>query len=184
MQKLEENKISSVLVYKGSFLKVNKDEVLLPNRKIGIREYVDHPGASVIIPILPNNKIILIRQFRYAMESEFLEIPAGKLNENETPLECAHRELKEECGYSAGEMKFLTTIHPAIGFSNEIMNIYFATNLKKVEQYLDEDEFLELVPIELYSAIKLIWDGVITDAKTIIGLLWLEKKQSTIKIIK
>ena len=181
MQKLKENKLSSSLVYKGSFLKVKRDQVLLPNHKIGIREYVDHPGASVIIPMSPNNKIILIRQFRYAMKSEFLELPAGKLNKNETPLDCAHRELKEECGYNAGEMKFLTTIHPAIGFSNEVMNIYFATNLKKIEQFLDEDEFLELVPMELNIAMELIWEGTITDVKTIIGLLWLDKNNQLLK---
>ena len=175
MSDLKESTKSTSVVYNGDFLDVRRDEVLLPNGKIGLREWINHPGAVVIIPILPDGKIGLIRQYRYAAKSEFIELPAGKLDNNEEPEDCAARELQEEIGYKAGKMKFLARIHPAIGFANEIMSVFLAENLEKTNHKRDKDEFLELIPTELDKSLDLIWENKITDVKTIIGLLWLQK---------
>ena len=175
MSDLKESTISTTVVYRGAFLDVRRDEVLLPNGKTGTREWINHPGAVVIIPILPDGEIALIKQFRYAAGSEFIELPAGKLDAGEDPEECALRELEEEIGYRANKIKFLANIHPAIGFTNEIMGVFLAENLEKTEHNRDNDEFLELVPTTLTEALNLVWENKITDVKSIIGLLWLKK---------
>ena len=175
MSDLKESTISTTVVYKGDFLDVRQDEVLLPNGETGTREWINHPGAVVIIPILPDGEIALIKQFRYAAGSEFIELPAGKLDSGEDPEECALRELEEEIGYRASKIKFLANIHPAIGFTNEIMGVFLAENLEKPEHNRDNAEFLELVPTTLTEALNLVWENKITDVKSIIGLLWLKK---------
>ena len=175
MSDLKESTKSTSVVYNGDFLDVRRDEVLLPNGKTSSREWINHPGAVVIIPILPDGKIGLIRQYRYAAKSEFIELPAGKLDKNEKPEDCAARELQEEIGYKVGKMKFLAKIHPAIGFANEIMSVFLAENLEKINHKRDKDEFLELMPTEFDESLDLIWENKITDVKTIIGLLWLQK---------
>jgi len=175
MSDLKESTISTKVVYKGDFLDVRRDKVLLPNGETGAREWVNHPGAVVIIPILPDGKIALIQQFRYAVGSEFIELPAGKLDAGEDPEKCALRELEEEIGYRANKINFLANIHPAIGFTNEIMGVFLAENLEKTEHNRDNDEFLELVPTTLTEALNLVWENKITDVKSIIGLLWLKK---------
>ena len=175
MSDLKESTISTKVVYKGDFLDVRRDKVLLPNGETGAREWVNHPGAVVIVPILPNGEIALIKQFRYAVGSEFIELPAGKLDAGEDPEKCALRELEEEIGYRANKIKFLANIHPAIGFTNEIMGVFLAENLEKTEHNRDNDEFLELVPTTLTEALNLVWENKITDVKSIIGLLWLKK---------
>ena len=179
MTDLKESRITTEVVYKGDFLDVRRDEVLLPNGETGTREWINHPGAVVIIPILPNGEIALIKQFRYAARSEFLELPAGKLDEGEDPKACAFRELEEEIGYRAGKMQFIANIHPAIGFANEIMSIYLAENLKKTNYNRDKDEFIELIPTNMEEALNLVWENKITDVKSIIGLLWLKRIKST-----
>jgi len=178
MTDLKESRITTEVVYKGDFLDVRRDEVLLPNGKTGTREWINHPGAVVIIPILPNGEIALIKQFRYAARSEFLELPAGKLDEGEDPKACAFRELEEEIGYRAGKMQFIANIHPAIGFANEIMSIYLAEDLKKTNYNRDKDEFIELIPTNMEEALNLVWENKITDVKSIIGLLWLKRTKS------
>jgi len=178
MTDLKESRITTEVVYKGDFLDVRRDEVLLPNGETGTREWINHPGAVVIIPILPNGEIALIKQFRYAARSEFLELPAGKLDEGEDPKACAFRELEEEIGYRAGKMQFIANIHPAIGFANEIMSIYLAEDLKKTNCNRDKDEFIELIPTNMEEALNLVWENKITDVKSIIGLLWLERTKS------
>ena len=175
MSKLKETTISSEVVYKGKFLDLRSDQVLLPNGSVSSREWINHPGAAVIIPILPDGKIALIKQYRYPVKSEFIELPAGKLDSGEDPTTCALRELEEEIGYKANKIKFLGNIHPAIGFANEIMSIFVAEDLVKTSDNKDKDEFLELIPTNLKDAVDLIWKNKITDVKTIIGLLWLEK---------
>ena len=175
MSDLKESTISTTVVYKGDFLDVRQDEVLLPNGETAAREWINHPGAVVIVPILPNGEIALIKQFRYAAGSEFIELPAGKLDAGEDPEECALRELEEEIGYRANKIKFLANIHPAIGFTNEIMGVFLAENLEKTEHNRDKDEFLEIVPTTLTEALNLVWENKITDVKSIIGLLWLQK---------
>ena len=175
MNNMEENPKSSKVVFKGKLLDVRKDKVILPNGKIGSREWINHPGAVCCVPILPNKKIGLIRQYRYAVKEHMIEIPAGKLNQGEDPENCAKRELEEEIGFKANKISFLTNIHPAIGFANEKMWLYLAEDLKKTNQKLDSDEFLELMPTKLEDAIKMVWNGSITDVKTMIGLIWADK---------
>ena len=179
MAGLKESMITTEVVYKGDFLDVRRDEVLLPNGETGTREWINHPGAVVIIPILPNGEIALIKQFRYAAESEFIELPAGKLDKGEEPKACALRELEEEIGYKAGKMEFIANIHPAIGFTNEIMSIYLAEILEKTNYNRDKDEFIELIPTNMEEALNLVWENKITDVKSIIGLLWLKRIKST-----
>ena len=171
----KEKTIQTKTVHKGIFLTLNSDKVLLPNGNTSTREWIKHPGAVCCIPILPDGKIGLIKQYRYAVKEQMIEIPAGKLDKNEIPEECAIRELEEEIGYKADKLTFLTNIHPAIGFTDEKMWLYLAENLVKTEQSLDSDEFLSLFPTKLEEAVEMVWKGEITDVKTIIGILWAQK---------
>ena len=175
MSKLKETQKSSEKVFSGKLIDLYFDHIELPNGKSSTREWIKHPGAVCIVPILPNGNLCLIRQYRYGPRAEFIEIPAGKLDVGEDPLVCAKRELEEEIGYIAGKFTFLTNIHPAIGFSNEKMWVYLAEDLILSKQNLDQDEFLELYPIPVKKAIDLIYEGKITDVKTVIGILWLDK---------
>ena len=172
---MEEKTSSSAIVFQGKLLDVRRDVVILPNGENGIREWINHPGAVCCIPILPNGKIALIRQYRYSVRKMMIELPAGKLDKNEAPEDCAIRELEEEIGYKANKVTFLTNIHPAIGFANEKMWIYYAEDLEKTNQKLDSDEFIEIIPTKLEDALEMVWNGEITDVKTIIGLIWADK---------
>ena len=183
MSNLKERPISSDIVFKGQLLEVRRDEATLPNGEIGIREWIKHPGAVCCIPILPDGKIGMIKQYRYAVRQEMIELPAGKLDKSERPEDCALRELEEEIGYRANNLTFLTNIHPAIGFTNENMWVYLAEDLTKTESNLDSDEFIELIPKKLEDAIDMVWSGEITDVKTIIGLLWTKKVMNSKRII-
>ena len=175
MNNLKEKTINSKIVFDGKLLKVYLDKVKLPNGQTNSREWINHPGAVCCIPILPDGKIAMIRQYRYAMKQVMIELPAGKLDKTETPENCALRELEEEIGYRANKLTFLTNIHPAIGFANENMWLYLAEDLEKTEPILDNDEFIELIPTKLEDAVEMTWCGDITDVKTIIGLLWAQR---------
>ena len=175
MTNLKENKISSTIIYQGRLLDVRCDKVILPNGKTSTREWIKHPGAVCMIPRLPDNKIALIRQYRYPVNKEMIELPAGKLEDNENPVTCAKRELEEEIGYKSEKLTFLTNLHPAIGFADEIMGLYLAEDLVQTTSNKDEDEFLELIPTSLNKAVEMVWKGKITDVKTIIGILWAER---------
>ena len=175
MSRLKETKISSEQKFSGRLIDLYLDQVELPNGETSTREWIDHPGAVCLIPILPDGKICLIRQFRYGPGEEFIEIPAGKLDAGEVPLDCAYRELEEETGYRTNKLTFLTNIHPAIGFSNEKMWMYLAEELELSKKKLDEDEFLELLPTPLNKALEWVFSGKITDVKTIIGIMWIKE---------
>ena len=172
MKNLKESKISTEIIFQGRLLDVRLDAVRLPNGNSSTREWIKHPGAVCIIPRLPDNEIGLIRQYRYPVQKEMIELPAGKLNKNETPEICAIRELEEEIGYRSTKLTLLTNIHPAIGFADEVMDLFLAENLVKSTSNHDEDEFLELIPTPLVEALGMVWNGEITDVKTIIGILW------------
>ena len=172
---MEEKTSSSEIVFQGRLLDVRRDIVILPNGANGIREWIKHPGAVCCIPILPNGKIALIKQYRYSVRKMMIELPAGKLDKNEAPEDCAIRELEEEIGYKANKITFLTNIHPAIGFADEKMWIYFAEDLEKTNQKLDPDELIEIIPTKLEDALEMVWNGEITDVKTVIGLIWADK---------
>lgn len=175
MSDLKEDKISSTQIFSGKLIDLYLDNVRLPNGKQSTREWLNHPGAVCLVPILNNGDILLIRQFRYGPRDEFIEIPAGKLDKNEEPLKCGLRELEEETGYKSNKLTFLTNIHPAIGFSNEKMWMYLAEELELSEKKLDDDEFLELLPTPLNVALEWVFSGKITDVKTIIGIMWMKE---------
>ncbi len=181
MSSFEEKKLSSKKIFQGKLINLFLDHVKLPNGETSTREGVDHPGAVCIIPILPSGEICLIRQYRYGPRQEFIEIPAGKIDKGEKPLDCARRELSEEIGYAAKKLTFLTKIYPAIGFSNEMMWMYLGENLNKTERNLDQDEFLELVPVTIQQAFDWVKSGRISDVKTIIGILWVYQLMNGIK---
>ncbi|NLP41147.1 MAG: NUDIX hydrolase [Veillonellaceae bacterium] len=171
MEHLTEKFISAEKIYDGKILKVHRDTVMLPNNREATREVVDHPGAVAVVPILDDGRIVLVKQFRYPIGKVTLEIPAGKLDNNEDPEECVARELREETGYVAKQMIKLTSIYTAPGFTNEIIHLYIARDLVKKEVCPDEDEFVD---VEIYTPSDIntmINNSTITDAKTLIGLL-------------
>lgn len=172
---LTETKLSSQTVYRGGLLHVKEDQVQLPNGQTSRREYIIHPGAVVIIPLLENGDVVLERQFRYPLNRDLYELPAGKLDPGETPLLCGQRELLEETGYRASKWSYVATIHPCIGYSNESMNLYLAQELIEGAHIRDCDEFLEVFTLPLNDALEWVRIGRITDVKTVIGLFWAEK---------
>ena len=181
MSNLEEKEISSEKIFKGRLINLFLDHVQLPNGETSTREWVDHPGAVCIVPILPTGKIGLIKQYRYGPRKEFIEIPAGKLDKGEKPLDGARTDLSEEIGYSANKLSFLTKIYPAIVFSNEAMWMYLGEDLIKTKSKLDQDEFLELIPTTIQQAYEWVRTGKIADVKTIIGILWVQQFINEIK---
>ena len=174
---LVEKKISGEAVFDGVLLHVFKDEVELPNGHRAVREWIKHPGASSIIPLLPDNQIILVRQFRYPVGAVTLEVPAGKLDKvGEDPIECARRELSEETGYTAGKIWKLTTIATTVGFTNEYIHLYAASDLTAGEIHPDSDEFINVVKIPLTAALQMVESGKIFDAKSAVSILLLAKQ--------
>lgn len=176
---LAETSISSTLLVEGLLLKAWRDEVRLPNGHTAIREYIRHPGAVIMVPILPNGNTVLVRQFRYPCRRSFLELPAGKLDAGEAQLDAARRELSEEIGYEAGHLELLAEYYPCIGYSDEKMWLYLATDLKATTTRPDHDEFLERHELPLPDAVLKIWSGEIQDLKSIAGLLFAQRRIQT-----
>ena len=170
-----ETTVSSKTVYRGRLLHVLEDAVRLPDGKPARRETIKHPGAVAMVPFLDARTVVLVRQFRYSLGRHFHEIPAGKIDHGEDPLQTARRELREECGYEAGEWRHLTTLHPCIGYSDERIELYLARQLTDVGHAPDDGEFIEVAPLGLAEALRRVRDGTLTDVKTIIGLMWADK---------
>jgi ADP-ribose pyrophosphatase len=175
---LIEKKVESVTLHEGKFLTLKRDTVALPDGKHATREFVEHPGAVMILPVFDDGRVLLERQFRYPVGRVVLEFPAGKLDPNEDELTCAKRELQEETGYSAREWTFLTRIHPVISYSTEFIDLYLASGLTAGDAKLDEGEFLETFIVDHAQLMSWVKDGTISDVKTIIGAFWLEKLRS------
>jgi ADP-ribose pyrophosphatase len=167
--------LSSRTVYRGKLLHVLEDEVRRPDGGAARREYIRHPGAAVMVPMPDPASVVLVRQFRYPLARHFYEVPAGKIDRGEEPLQAARRELREECGFEAREWRHLATLHPCIGYSDERMELYLARQLVDVGHAPDHDEFLEALTVSLAEALRWVRDGRITDVKTIIGLMWAER---------
>ena len=172
---LIEHTLSTELVFDGALLKVRRDRVKHPDASEGVREWIAHPGAVVVIALLDNGHLIFERQFRYPLHQIFIELPAGKIEVNEHPLDTARRELREETGYSAKSWRHLATMHPCIGYSDEHIEIFWAKGLSYVGHERDEGEHLEILEMSIADALLAIRDAEITDAKTITALLWADK---------
>lgn len=173
-----EETLESTQVFDGRLLKVFDDKVRLPDGKESTREIIRHPGAVVVIAVLDNGKLLFERQFRYPLRSVFLEMPAGKIDAGEHILDTARRELREETGYKAKLWRHLGSMHPAIGYADERIEIFWAQGLSYVGAELDHDEILEVVELSIADALLAVRDGEITDAKTITAILWAEKTLS------
>jgi ADP-ribose pyrophosphatase len=171
---LTEKKLSEQEVYRGRFLIYNIDKVLLPNGKQAEREVIKHPGAVAVIPVLPDGRIVLVRQYRYAVRALLYELPAGKLDKGEDPSVCAVRELAEETGFTAKKWQKLSSIVTAPGFCDETIHIYLAEDLQPGPQHPDEDEFLECGAFSPGDIKDMVLSGLICDAKTLAGLFLAE----------
>ncbi len=178
---LIEHRVHQEELLRGRFLHAFRDTVRLPNQNLATREYVVHPGAVMVIPMLdtPDGlRLVMERQFRYPVGQVMTEFPAGKLDPGEEPWLCAQRELLEETGYTARQWARAGVLHPVIAYSTEVIEIWFAKELSLGERQLDTDEFLDVFtasPTELMAACQ---QGLLTDAKTLTGLLWLQNVQS------
>ena len=178
---LIEHRVHQEELLRGRFLHAFRDTVRLPNQNLATREYVVHPGAVMVIPMLDTPeglRLVMERQVRYPMGQVMTEFPAGKLDPGEDPWQCAQRELLEETGYTARQWARAGVLHPVIAYSTEVIEIWFAKDLSLGERQLDTDEFLDVFtasPAELMAACQ---QGLVTDAKTLTGLLWLQNVQS------
>ncbi|WP_102692564.1 NUDIX domain-containing protein [Rummeliibacillus pycnus] len=174
MKKFEEKTLSTKNIFEGRVIKVQVDQVTLPNGKTATRELVKHPGAVAIIPITSEGKIIMVEQFRKPLERSIIEIPAGKLELGEKPELTAIRELEEETGYGAMDLELIQSFATSPGFADEVIHLFVAKNLFKIEQpaSLDEDEFVELLEVSIEEAEQLVKEQRIFDAKTILAIMW------------
>ncbi|MBS4176444.1 NUDIX hydrolase [Lederbergia citrea] len=184
MKKFEEKTISTNNIFKGKIISLQVDEVELPDGKTAKREMVKHPGAVAVIAMTENGKIIMVEQYRKALERSLLEIPAGKLEPGEQPKLTAARELEEETGYTAGNLEHLISFYTSPGFADELIHLYIAKELKKVENPRagDEDEFVELHKLTIEEAVKCVEDRRIYDAKTAYAVLYLQLQLAMGKI--
>jgi ADP-ribose pyrophosphatase len=172
---LRETQLESRQVYQGRFLDVRRDLIRLPDGNTASREYIVHPGAVMIVPVLDDGRLVIERQWRYPLGRAMLEFPAGKLETGEDPLHCAVRELAEETGYRAAEWARAGFLNNAIAYSSEAIDIWFARGLSLGERHLDDGEFLEVGTATAEELDALAASGAITDAKTLIGLLWVQR---------
>ncbi len=173
---LVETRIASEDVFDGKLLHVKRDTVRLPDGKTATREYIAHPGAVMIIPRLPDGKLLMERQFRYPLARVFIEFPAGKIDPGEDPATTAARELLEETGYTAERWSHIGTLHPLITYSTERIEIYTADALTFIGAKLDAGEFIEVLSATLEEALTWIDRGELTDVKTMLGLLLLSRR--------
>ncbi len=172
---LRESTVEQAVVFEGNFLKVRRDIARLPDGSTASREFVLHPGAAAMVPIGADERILVERQFRYAMGEIYVEIPAGKLDAGENSLQTARRELQEETGYTAKQWAHLTRIHPAIGFSNEVMDLYLARDLALTGRQLDVEEFLEIEWVTLGWLMDELRSHRLPDVKTQLAVHWLDR---------
>ncbi len=176
---LTEHCISSEVMASGGMLTVKRDQVRLPNGHTSQREYVTHPGAVAVVPLLANGNVVLEKQFRYPLHQVFIELPAGKIDPGEDILVTGQRELLEETGYSAAEWIKLGHQHPCIGYSDEVIHMYLARGLDAGSHQRDDDELLEVFEASFAECMSMIQNGQITDGKTIVALMLAEKYLQT-----
>lgn len=168
-----EKTVRSRQLHRGRHFSFYQDEVELPSGRRTVRDIVRHPGAVAVLPVLPDGRIVLVRQYRYAAGRTLLEIPAGTLEQGESPLDCAQRELREETGYVARYIKSLMSCYMAPGYSSEVIHFFVAEGLYEVGAKSELDETIEIVKLERRRIIEMIEENSIEDAKTIVGILFL-----------
>ena len=165
-------RIGRELVHKGAIIDYYQDTIKIPNGNIAKWDYIKHKGAAAVVAVKDDGKLLMVRQFRNALDRETLEIPAGGLNSVDEPTDiAAARELEEEAGYTAGKMELLISIRTTVAFCDEKIDIYVATDLKRSKQHLDEDEFLDVETYSIEELIQMIYDCKINDGKTVSALL-------------
>ncbi len=168
---LFEKKLSSRQIFDGVVVKLFVDDIELPDGRKSVREIVRHPGAVCVVPVTDEGEVIMVRQFRYAFNQVLLEVPAGKLEPNEDPLEAALRELEEESGVVASKVEHIGEIYTTVAIIDEKIHIYLATGLTYKKAHPDADEFLEVEKIPLKTLVDMVMNGEIKDAKTQIAIL-------------
>lgn len=175
IKRVKETRTKTERVFDGNFLHVDRDTITTASGLTRTREFIRHPGASVIVALFDDQSVLLEFQWRQPCERAFWELPAGKLDPKEEPAVCARRELKEETGYEAEHWYYLGRIHNAIGYSDEHLEFFLATGLKAGDRHLDEGECLEVFRVPFKELLNMALNGEITDVKTLVGVFWLEK---------
>ena len=180
MKKFEEKTTHTTPIFDGKVVKLQVDDVMLPNGKEGKREIIKHPGAVAVIAITNEGKLVLVEQYRKALERSIIEIPAGKREPGEEPIVTARRELEEETGYGANELTYLQAFATSPGFADEVIHLFVAKDLYPIEEKadLDEDEFVELLEVSLEEAQVMVADERIYDAKTAFAVIWFAMQQT------
>lgn len=173
---LAEETLESRLVYTGQFLRVYEDRVSCPDGHVAPREYLRHPGAVMVVPVLDDGRLVLERQFRYPVGKSLIEFPAGKVDPGEDILACAQRELREETGYVAGEWTYLGGFHNAVGYCDEKIEVYLARGLAYDSTIDNDGEVIEVFTATLDELLGWIDAGRVTDVKTIVGAYWLQRR--------
>lgn len=171
---VEEKTISSERIYEGNILNLRRDKVVVKDDNTSYREIIEHDGAVVIAAITPDGKVPMVKQYRKAAEKAVLELPAGKLEENEDPKEAALRELKEETGYTASTVDYVNSFYSSIGYSEELLHLYIARDLTPGETDFDDNEAIDIYEYTLDELISMVMDQSIEDAKTIVGIFMLK----------
>ena len=172
---LAERRVAGELSFDGVLLKIYRDEAVAADGHSCVREYTLHPGASAIVPILPNGNLLLERQWRYPLNRSFLEFPAGKLDAGEAPLDCAARELQEETGYLASRWARLGPMHPVISYSTEVIHLFLATGLRASQASREAGECLELIELRPHDFLAMVEAGEVSDAKTLTAAFWIQR---------
>ena len=178
MKKFEEKTIRSERIYEGKVINLKVDDVTLPNGHTSKRELVEHPGAVALIALTEDGKLILVEQYRKALERSIIEIPAGKIEKGEDPADTAMRELEEETGYTADRLELIQSFSTSPGFADEVIHVYATIGLKKSESgaVLDEDEFVDLLEVTIEEAEQMMKENQIYDAKTAFAVLWAKQQ--------
>ncbi len=175
IDRLAEQTLDSRLAFEGDFLRLYVDNIRAADGHLGTREYLRHPGAVMIVPLLPDGQVVLERQYRYPLKRTAIEFPAGKIDAGEDPLACAKRELMEETGYRAGRWSYLGGLHNAIAYCDEKIEMYLAEDLTLEGAALDAGETLEVFTSTWQQLLQWVREGTVTDVKTMLGVMWLEK---------